>query len=143
MVYGGGGITPDEHYDTPKANPFQVSILRKNAFFTFTAQYFGSKEAKLPKGWAPDETLMNNFHDFLMKQGLQFSEADWTTNHDWLRNRLQQEMYITAFSLDDSKRLQVSQDPEVQKAIDALPKAADLLTKMKAHSEVIRASSHR
>jgi carboxyl-terminal processing protease len=143
VVYGGGGITPDEHYDAPKANPFQVAVLRKNAFFTFTAQYFGGKDARLPKGWAPDEPLMNTFHDSLMKQGVQFTEADWTANHDWLRNRLQQEMYITAFSLDDSKRLSVSQDPEVQKAIEALPKAADLLAKMKSHSEVIRASNRR
>jgi carboxyl-terminal processing protease len=140
VVYGGGGISPDERYETPKANPFQVSVLRKNAFFTFSAQYFGSREAKLPKSWTPDEKVLNDFHDFLMKQGIQFSEADWTANHDWLRNRLQQEMYITAFSLEDSRRLTVSQDPEVLKAIDALPKAADLLSKMRAHSEVIRAS---
>ncbi len=139
-VYGGGGIAPDEKYEAPKPNPFQVSVLRKNPFFTFTAQYFGSKEATLPKGWAPDEKLMNSFHDYLMKQGLQFSEADWTANHEWLRNRLQQEMYITAFSLDDSKKLQVSEDAEVIKAMDALPKASDLLAKMKSHSEVIRAS---
>jgi carboxyl-terminal processing protease len=139
-VYGGGGIAPDEHYEAPKPTPFQVSVLRKNVFFTYTAQYFGSKEATLPKGWAPDETLMNNFHDYVLKQGLQFSEADWTANHQWLRDRLQQEMYITAFSLEDSKKVTVSEDPEVLKAIDALPKAGDLLTKMKSHSEVIRAS---
>jgi carboxyl-terminal processing protease len=143
VVYGGGGITPDEHFDTPKANPFQISVLRKNAFFTFTAHYFGGKEAKLPKGWAPDETTMNDLHDFLMKNGVQFSEKDWTANHDWLRDRLQQEMYITAFSVDESKKVQVTEDPEVKKAIEALPKAADLLAKMKAHSEVIRASTKK
>jgi carboxyl-terminal processing protease len=143
VVYGGGGITPDEHYDSPKANPFQVSVLRKNAFFSFTARFFGGKEAKLPKGWAPDEKVMNDFHDFLMKSGVQFTEADWTGNHDWLRDRLQQEMYITAFSVDESKKVQVTEDPEVKKALEALPKAADLLAKMKSHSEVIRASTRK
>lgn len=140
VVYGGGGITPDEKYEAPKANAFQIGVMRKNVFFTFTAQYFGGKEAKLPKGWAPDETVMNNFHDFIMKKGIQFTEADWTANHEWLRNRLQQEMYITAFSLEDSKNLQVEEDPEIQKAVAALPQASQLLSKMKAHSEVIRAS---
>jgi carboxyl-terminal processing protease len=140
VVYGGGGIAPDEKYQAPKANPFQISAMRKNVFFTFTAQYFGGKEAKLPKGWAPDEALMNKFHDFVMKQGVQFTESDWTLNHEWLRNRLQQEMYVTAFSLEESKDLQMQEDPEIQKAIAALPQASDLLSKMKAHSEVIRAS---
>ena len=36
-VYGGGGITPDEKYITPKFNPFQVELLRKFAFFNFSA----------------------------------------------------------------------------------------------------------
>ena len=80
---------------------------------------------------------MNQFHDYLMKQGVEFTEADWTANHEWLRNRLQQEMYITAFSQDESKQLQVTEDPEVQKAIQALPKAADLLSRMKTHSEQV------
>ncbi len=140
VVYGGGGITPDEHYEAPKSNVFEIAVLRKNAFFNFTAQYFGGKEAKLPKGWSPSDEVMGNFHDYLKKQGVEFTEADWTANREWLRNRLQQEMYITAFSLDESKELQVTEDPEVQKAIQALPKAADLLAKMKSHSEVIRAS---
>jgi carboxyl-terminal processing protease len=138
-VYGGGGITPDERYDAPKANAFQIAVLRKNAFFTFTADYFGGKEAKLPEGWVPDEGTMERFHDYLMKQRVQFSEADWTGNHEWLRNRLQQEMYITAFNVDESKKVEVTEDPEVRKAIEALPKAADLLARMKAHSEVIQA----
>ncbi len=51
----------------PKANPFQIGVLRKNGFFSFTARYFGGREAKLPKGWAPDEAVLNEFHDFLMK----------------------------------------------------------------------------
>jgi len=140
VVYGGGGIAPDEKYEPPKANPFQIAVLRKNAFFSFTARYFGDKEAHLPKGWTPDEAVMNQLHDYLMKNGIQFSEADWTANRDWLRNRLQQEMYITAFSLEDSRKLQVEEDPEVAKAVDAMPKASDLLAKMKAHSEIIRAS---
>ena len=140
VVYGGGGITPDEKYEPPKANKFQVAVIRKNAFFSFTAQFFGGKEAKLPQGWKPDETVLNDFHEFLLKRQVEFSEAEWTANHDWLRDRLQQEMYITAFSLEDSQKLHVEEDPEISKAVEALPKATELLTKMKARSETIRAS---
>src|SRR5690606_25411342 len=34
-VYGGGGITPDEKWEPPKANAFQISVRRKDAFFAF------------------------------------------------------------------------------------------------------------
>ena len=45
-VYGGGGITPDEKFLPPKYNKFQTEVLRKFAFFTFTAKYFGGKDSK-------------------------------------------------------------------------------------------------
>ena len=58
-VYGGGGISPDEKFTTPKFTPFQVQILSKFAFFNFSKRYFGSHEAKLPKNWSPDANIMN------------------------------------------------------------------------------------
>jgi hypothetical protein len=49
-------------------------------------------------------------------------------------------MYVTAFSFEDSQRVGVEQDPEVQKAIEAMPKAATLLAQSKSHFEKQRAS---
>src|SRR5881398_3966542 len=40
-VYGGGGISPDEKYVTPKFNTLQVQLLSKFAFFNFSKRYFG------------------------------------------------------------------------------------------------------
>lgn len=139
-VYGGGGITPDEKFDTPKLDPFQIAVARKNAFFNYSAAYFANHDTKLPKNWAPDENVLEGFHDFLMKQGVQFTEADWTRDHTWIRDEVQAEMYITAFSYEDHLRLLVEQDPEVQKAIDAMPKANDLLAQSRARFDKQRAS---
>src|SRR5271170_1188248 len=35
-VYGGGGITPDEKYATPRLNRFQIEVLLKFALFDFS-----------------------------------------------------------------------------------------------------------
>ena len=140
VVYGGGGITPDEKYPTPKLDAFELAALRKNAFFDFSAFYFSGHETTLPKNWVPDEPVLNDFHDYLMKHGVQFTEADWTKDHDWLRNELRQEMYITAFSYEDSQKIAVEQDAEVQKAIAALPQAGKLLAESKSRYEKQRAS---
>jgi carboxyl-terminal processing protease len=139
VVYGGGGITPDQKYVAPKVNKFELDVLRKNGFFEFTSRYFGGKDAKLPEGWQPTEEVLNEFHDFLMKQGVNFSEADWTANHDWVRQGLKTEMYITAFSLEDSQRAKAQDDPEVALAIEAMPKAQDLLNRARAKNEQQRA----
>jgi carboxyl-terminal processing protease len=140
VVYGGGGITPDEKYDTPKMDELEVNVLRRNAIFDYSAHYFSTHATKLPTGWTPDEEILNDFHEYLMKQGLQFTEGDWTRDHDWLRAQLRTQMYIAAFSFEDSQKVAVQQDPEVQKAIDVMPKASELLVRSKDHSEKQRAS---
>jgi carboxyl-terminal processing protease len=139
-VYGGGGITPDEKFEPTKLDAFELGVARKNAFFGFSAKYFSEHDTKLEKGWIPDEAVIESFHDYLLKQGVKFSEADWAKDHTWVRDQLRAEMYVTAFSYEDSQRVGVEQDPEVQKAIDAMPKAASLLAQSKTRFEKQRAS---
>ena len=129
-VYGGGGITPDEKYDPAKLNRFQIELLRKSAFFNFTANYFGPKQnLNLPKGWSPDESVINDFDAYLHKNGYQYSDTEFAANHQWTKDRLKQEMYITAFNVDESEHVRIEQDPEIAKAIEALPKAQALIDK--------------
>ncbi len=133
-VYGGGGITPDQKYEPPKPNHFQTALLTKDRFifFTFTAKWFGTHaQTKLPKGWEPDASALNDFHEYLMKQNILFSEAEWTDNRTWIESQLKREMYATGFSFEESQKVAVQTDPMVTKAIDALPEAKSLLEKSK------------
>ena len=145
IVYGGGGITPDERYTCAsfadiapycsapdKFNKFQIEVLRKSALFNFSASYFGAKaDASLPKGWDPDEKVVEAFHDFMLKNKMDFSEVDFTANHMWIKQELKREMYITAFSIEDSQRVSIEQDPAVLQGISSLPKAKALLDNAK------------
>ena len=129
-----------EAFWTPKLDALEVNVARKNAFFNFSAYYFSTHDTKLAKGWTPDEPVLNDFHDYLLKQDVDFTEADWTRDHSWIRDQLRAEMYITAFSYEDSQKIGIVQDPEIQKAIDAMPKAGDLLARSKVQYEKQRAS---
>jgi carboxyl-terminal processing protease len=127
-VYGGGGITPDEKFEPAKLNKFQIEVLRKFALPNFTAAYYGPmKDVHEPKGWEPDEAIVNKFHDYMMANKLEFTEADFTANHQWIKEQLKREMYITAFSYEQSERVVIEQDPEIARAVDAMPKAISLL----------------
>ena len=118
-VYGGGGISPDEKFVPADYNKFQIKVARKQAFFKFTAGFFGSREAKLPAGWVPDQQVMNDFHQYLLKEKVEFTEAEWAENNDWLKQQLRREIYITAFGTDEARKLAVDNDPAVQKAIES------------------------
>jgi carboxyl-terminal processing protease len=127
-VYGGGGITPDEKFTASKLNKFQTEVLRKYALYNFSAKFFGSRpDTKLPKGWEPDDKVVNDFRNFLQQNKIEFSETDFSANRDWVRQQLKREMYITAFGVDESRQVAVEQDPEVQEAILSMPKAKALL----------------
>jgi hypothetical protein len=56
---------------------------------------------------------------------------EFTENHQWIKDQLKREMYITAFSYEESQRVAIEQDPAVQKAIEALPKAKALVDSAK------------
>jgi carboxyl-terminal processing protease len=129
-VYGGNGITPDEKFDF-KYNKFQVEMLRKAAFRDYIPKFFSSHDTKLSKEWSPDDAMMADFHAFILKAGMTFTEAEFAENHDWLRRELKREALITAVSLDESLHYAIEIDPEVIKAIDLIPKAQALLDSQK------------
>jgi carboxyl-terminal processing protease len=131
-VYGGGGISPDQKYEAPKYNKFQTELLRKFSFFNFSAKWFGARnQAKLPKGWEPDASVVNEFHEYLLKEKTSFTDAEWTENRTWIQQQLKREMYASGFSYEDSQRVAIETDPMVGKAIDAMPEARALLDKSK------------
>jgi carboxyl-terminal processing protease len=125
-VYGGGGIAPDEKFVTPKLNKVQTDVLRKFALFSFTAKYFGSHDAKLPKGWEPNDAIMSEFRQYLAKEGVTLTDEEYSQNQAWLKQQLRREMYITAFSVEDSRILGIETDPIVLHAVDSLSKAKTL-----------------
>ncbi|MGE5644178.1 MAG: S41 family peptidase [Acidobacteriota bacterium] len=131
-VYGGNGITPDEKYVEPKLDAFQVLLLRrKYAFFNFVSRYLGTHSANLPKGWEPDSVFVEDFHRYLLDQNIEFTEADFAQHQAWIREQLRLHMYQSAFGMDDAHKLTLENDPEVAKAVEAMPKATALLQQAK------------
>ena len=125
-VYGGGGITPDEKFETPKLDAFQSELFR-NTLFSFTRSYFSKHRSNLPKGWMPNEEVIEQLHEYLLQKDTKFTEKQFTQHHDWIKRYLAREMYTYAFDVDESDRVFAQTDPEVLKAIDALPKAQALV----------------
>jgi carboxyl-terminal processing protease len=129
-VYGGGGITPDQKYQPPTMDSLEVELYR-DGIFSFTRDYFSKHSSKLPQGWMPDEQIVNDLHDYLLNKKANFTEAQFTADHDWIKRYLAREMYIYAFNVDESDRVFAQTDPEVAVAIQAMPKAEALLQSAK------------
>ena len=125
-VYGGGGISPDEKYPSPRYNAFQRN-LGLAAFFHFGNTYFGADKPALPSGWQPDDATLERFKTFARSQQIQFTDADFSANRDWVKEQIRYELYFRAFDKNTADHARWSDDPEAKKAMEAMPRAESLL----------------
>ena len=70
---------------------------------------------------------MTEFHDYLLKNHYEFTEAEFTRTTSGSSATWRKSMYVYAFNVDESDKVFELLDPEVAKAVDALPKAEGLL----------------
>jgi carboxyl-terminal processing protease len=127
-MYGGGGITPDEKFEAPKTTLFQRKIYGSSLIYRFASQYFGRAKPALPQGWSPDNDLLARFKDFLQARDFTFTDAEFNRDKKWLIEQIRDEFYLRAFDKKTSDRAQFVDDPEVQKAVDNLPRAETMLS---------------
>jgi carboxyl-terminal processing protease len=125
-VYGGGGITPDEDYAAPKPDALEAQLYR-TGLFEFARAYFGAHPPAMQPGWMPDDAVFRQLHDFLLRRHYRFEESRFQEDRPWIRRYLAREMYIHAFNVDESDRVFALTDPEVERAVYAMPRAASLV----------------
>ena len=126
-VYGGGGISPDEKYESPRANTFQRRLIAPATFFHFGSRYFGVPRPHLAEGWVPDDETLGRFADYLRSQQIAFTDAEFTANRTWIRDQIRYELYFRAFDRKTADRAAFQTDPEVLRAVESMPKAQALL----------------
>ena len=96
-------------------------------FFFYAPQYFAAHTTPLTKEWTPDDAALADFRAFAAKRGVVFTPAEFDRDRAWIRDRLREELFITAFSKEDSDRLAFQNDPEVLKGMGSLPASKAML----------------
>lgn len=125
-VFAGGGITPDIEFEERRGNDFQWQLGRRYAIETF-AQDYSREYADLESGWDVTDEVIEEFRQFLIGEQIDFEEADFEANLEFMRRFIKREVYNSAFDIEEGQRVYYELDPDVQKAIEALPMAQQLL----------------
>jgi carboxyl-terminal processing protease len=123
-VYGGGGITPDVHIDTPKANKFQDLLLFKYAFFNFAKHYLVNHN--VDKNFQVNDDVMAEFKKFLTDQQVPYTDNDLNEVIDWVKANIKAELFTSVYGQQEGLRVRAEWDPMIHKALDLLPQAAQL-----------------
>jgi carboxyl-terminal processing protease len=127
IVYGGDGITPDAKYGAPRLTPLEAQLTDELVFFFYAPQYFAAHTAPMTKEWTPDDAALADFRAFAEKRGVAFTSGEFEHDRAWIRDRLREELFIAAFSKEDSDRLAFQNDPEVLKGLESLPASKTML----------------
>src|SRR5215470_1874919 len=132
QVTGGGGITPDIILPAAKYNKFQELMFRSDALFPaeqgvggFTRYFLGSKPT-ITHSFEVDDNVLREFRSFLSKHNVKYTEADYDENLDWIKRKIKQEVFMSAYGTQEGDKVLLAADPQVQKAIESIPQARAL-----------------
>ena len=123
-VYGGGGITPDEKIDTPRANAFQQNVAGHGAFFNFTKHYLAHRQ--ISKDFTVDDAVLADFKSFLKSEKIEYTDADFNTNLAWTKTNIKGALFNSQFGATEAFRARTDDDPEIAKALGYMPEALAL-----------------
>jgi|SRR5579859_4238060 len=138
QVTGGGGITPDIEVPEPKLNHFQETLYKNDVFYFleggvggFTRYFLGNKPT-ITKDFEVDSDVMKTFRDYLAKHNVRYTEPDFSENKDWIERKIKQEVFLSTFGMQEGMKVLLEADPQVQKAVEAIPQARALYEKARS-----------
>jgi carboxyl-terminal processing protease len=124
-VYGGGGVTPDYIVPAPKPNEFQTLMVGRFAFFTFVRDFL-SKNPPVDQSFQVSDAILEDFKKHLQARNVQFSEADFQANKDYLKRLIKYEVFYNRMGVAEASRVLLEGDPQLLKALELLPEAKEL-----------------
>jgi len=150
QVLGGGGITPDIVVPMRELNRFEALLTSKDIFFEYgrriaTGQVAAassfqlplkSEEVATPAATGPrvvpkleiTDAILEDFKEFLRSRRVEFTSEDIQNNVDFIKRRIKQEVFNSAFGLQEGFKIAIQGDTQVMKALEVLPEARALMT---------------
>jgi carboxyl-terminal processing protease len=141
LVYSGDGITPDEIVDYPQLSELEIRLLDPLFLFArevVTGRIQGLEDYKLtrpirhgqrvrPSDFPDSERLLASFRGFLRENSaVSLSDEKLEENSKFIITRLRYNLATAAFGSIAANQVLIENDPQVAKAIEALPRAQNL-----------------
>jgi len=146
-VYGGDGITPDYCVSPDPPSKFLAYLLGRRAFFEFARGFAASentggadiagagsrsgvvsaKVKLIRKDFQVTNEVWADFKQFLDQRKLRYTEEDLAQSREAAAHEILEEVLQQAYGEGEARRRSMTWDPQVQKALELVPKAEQLL----------------
>lgn len=125
-VSGGGGIMPDVFVQPPELSTVAQEMLKKPIFFNFAVQ-FKSQNADLSEDFEITDDIRSEFFHHMTGEGIEISEADFSSERDFVETRLEFELNRAYWGEGVAKKKGFARDFEAQKALEIIDKGKTLV----------------
>ena len=118
QVTGGGGIQPDYVEYPPPMNRLRAVLDGSASFTNFATEYLRAN--KIDEDFEVTGQLLDQFQSFLAARGIQPGVREWSSEHEFVVNRLKTEMFNQAFGVEKGDKVEAQRDPLIQKALEVV-----------------------
>jgi carboxyl-terminal processing protease len=118
-VTGGGGIQPDR-VAAPEAVTRLRAVLEASASFTNFAIDHTRKRGGVPVSFEVRPALLDEFQVYLSERNIRPSVSEWSTEREWIRSRLKEEIFNQAFGVEKGDEVEAQRDPQIAEALRAM-----------------------
>ncbi len=117
-VRGGGGIEPDIHV-SPEGQTRLRAVLDASGILTNFAAEFVQKN-KVSEEFTVADTLLDDLQVYLSERNIRPGLSEWSTERDWIRSRLRQDIFNLALGVDKGDEIEFRRDPQVLRAVKSV-----------------------
>jgi carboxyl-terminal processing protease len=118
-VRGGGGIHPDYVAYGEPLDRLLIVLEATGAYPSFATEAI-RKLPPVESDFEVTDGLLDDFQVWLVERSIQPSITEWSTDREWIRSRLQQEVFNQTIGVDRGDQVEAMRDPQIIRALTAL-----------------------
>ncbi len=132
VVYGGGGITPDEHLDSDKITRFTFQLRSKRVFFEYGSSHgqdfksWKNEFEKYRQDFVVNDDMLADLKKIMEKHEIEYNEKAWEKDLDYIKNFMKAEVARNLWDSEHFYRIRIKSDNEVSQTVGLFPKATEI-----------------
>ncbi len=118
VVLGGGGIQPDVVVQPEAPTRLRIALDASGALTSFATDYI--RQHKINDSFEVTSQVLDRFQVFAAERGIEPPVGEWSSEREWIQNRLTQEIVNQGVSVEKGDEIEAQRDPQVQAALARL-----------------------
>ena len=117
-VTGGGGIVPDYVVYPAAMTRLRVVLDASGSFTNFATDYVHNHT--VTEDFEVTPAVLDDFHVFLAQRDIQPAMNEWSTEREFIQNRLKTEIFNQALGVEKGDEVEMQRDPQILKALEVI-----------------------